>query len=162
MWYEINWNVFGVQNLPNKWRDVSSIQFVKVLLRAINDLYYKWYNWRIDNIYKIEHTSQICYLRGSLNDKFDPIERQIYIGDGLLFDTQYIFTEAEDQDVWIDTEMEDEELVWLRTEAETADTGIDFIVYVPESIYNTQIDGLNAHVKFYKAGGKRYKILIDE
>lgn len=161
MWYEINWNVFGVQNLPNKWRDVSSIQFVKVLLRPINDLYYNWFNWRIDNIYKIEHTGQICYLRGSLNDKFDPIERRIYIGNGLLYDTQYIFTEAEDQDVWLDTEQEDE-TVWLRTEAETADTGLDFIVYVPESIYNAQLNELKAHIEFYKAGGKRYKILIDE
>jgi hypothetical protein len=150
MWFDINWNVFGVQNLPNKWRDVSSIQFVKVLLRPINDLYYKWYNWRLDNIYKLEHTNQICYLRGSLNDKYDPVERRIYIGNGLLFDTQYIFTEAED------------ETLWLRTEAETADTGLDFIVYVPDTIYNTRLVELEAHINFYKAGGKRYKIVIDE
>jgi hypothetical protein len=150
MWFDINWNVFGVQNLPNKWRDVSSIQFVKVLLRPINDLYYKWYNWRLDNIYKLEHTGQICYLRGSLNDKYDPVERRIYIGNGLLFDTQYIFTEAE------------EETLWLRTEAETADTGLDFIVYVPETIYSARKVELEAHINFYKAGGKRYKIVIDE
>lgn len=161
MWFDINWNVFGVQNLPNKWRDVVSISFLKVILRPLNDLYYKWYNWRIDNIYKLDHTSQICYLRGSLNDKFDPIERRIYIGDGLLFDTQYIFTEAEDKDEWLDTESEPETL-WLRTESETADSGLDFIVYVPEAIYITQIDALRAHIKFYKAGGKRYNIFIDE
>lgn len=161
MWFDINWNVFGVQNLPNKWRDVVSIAFLKVILRPLNDLYYKWYNWRIENIYKLEHTGQICYLRGSLNDKFDPVERRIYIGDGLLFDTQYIFTEAEDIDVWLETESEDETL-WLRTEPETADTGLDFIVYFPETIYNTQLDGLHAHIKFYKAGGKRYNIFIDE
>lgn len=101
MWFDINYNVFGVQNLPNKWRDVSSIQFLKVILRPLNDLYDKWYNWRIDNLYKLEHTGQVCYLRGSLNDKFDRVERRIYIGDGLLFDTQYIFTEAEEQDVWL-------------------------------------------------------------
>lgn len=161
MWFDIDWYKFGTQNLPNKWRDVSSIQFVKVLLRPLNDLYYKWYNWRIDNIYKLEHTGQICYLRGSLNDKFDPIDRRIYIGNGLLYDTQYIFTEAEEQDVWLETE-DEEETIWLRTESETADTGLDFIVYVPEAIYNTQLDGLKAHIDFYKAGGKRYSILIDE
>jgi hypothetical protein len=131
------------------------------LLRQINDLYDIWYYWRIDNIYKLEHTGQICYLRGSLNYNYDRIERRIYIGDGLLFDTQYIFTEAEDQDVWLDAELEDE-TIWLRTEAETADTGLDFIVYVPESIYNAKLNELKAHIEFYKAGGKRYKILIDE
>jgi hypothetical protein len=161
MWFDVDWNVFGVQNLPTKWRDVASIQYLKVLLRPINDLYDKWYNWRLDNIYKLDHTGQVCYLRGSLNDLFDPIERRIWIGDGLLYDTQYVFTEAEQQNVWMDTEAEPD-IVWLRTEAETADAGLDFIVYVPATIYNTQLDGLKAHIEFYKAGGKRYNIFIDE
>lgn len=163
MWFEIKWNVFGVENLPNKWRDVHSISFLKVLLRPIDELYYKWYNWRIDNIYKLDHTSQICYLRGSLNDKFDPIERRIYIGDGLFYETLYIFTEAEDKTVWLHTEAENETL-GLRTESETADTGLDFIVYVPEELYNDAyiMEGLKAHIKFYKAGGKRFNIFIDE
>jgi hypothetical protein len=161
MWFNINWNIFGVQNLPNKWRDVNSISFLKVLLEPINDLYYKWNNWRIENIYKLEHTGQVCSLEGSLNDKFDPIGRQIYIGDGQFYDTTYIFTEAEEQKLSLDTENE-EETIWLRTESETADTGLDFIVYVPEELYDTQIHALRAHVNFYKAGGKRYNIFIDE
>lgn len=161
MWFDINWDIFGVQNLPNKWRDINSISFLKVILKPINDLYYNWYNWRIDNIYKLEHTGQVCSLEGSLNDKFDPVERRIYIGDGLLYETTYIFTEAEEQDIWIETESEPE-TIWLRTESETADTGLDFIVYVPEEIYNRQLDALHAHIKFYKAGGKRYNIFIDE
>lgn len=161
MWFDINWNVFGVQNLPNKWRDVASISFLKVILRPLNDLYYKWYNWRIDNIYKLDHTSQICYLRGSLNDKFDPVLRRIWIGDGQFYDTMYIFTEAESRTVWLYTEPEDE-TIWLRTEPETADSDLDFIVYVPQTIYDTQIDGLKAHIKFYKQGGIRYNIFIDE
>lgn len=161
MWFKIDWNILALDQIPIALRKPSVSAVAQIVLKPLNDLYYKWYNWRIDNIYKLEHTSQICYLRGSLNDKFDPVERRIYIGDGLLFDTQYIFTEAEDIDVWLETEPEDE-TVWLRTESETADTGLDFIVYVPEAIYNTQLDGLHAHIKFYKAGGKRYNIFIDE
>ena len=161
MWYKIDWNILALDNLPTMLRKPSVSALGQILLKPLNSLYYKWYNWRIDNIYKLEHTNQICYLRGSLNDKFDPVERRIYIGNGLLFDTQYIFTEAEEQDVWLGTEAE-EETVWLRTEAETADTGLDFIVYVPEAIYNTQLDGLRAQIEFYKAGGKRYNIFIDE
>ncbi|WP_268848154.1 hypothetical protein [Flavobacterium aestivum] len=161
MWFDINWNVYGVQNLPNKWRDVISIQFIKVLLRPINDIYYKWYNWRIENIYKLEHTGQICYSRGSLNDKFDPIERRIYITDGLEHDTFYIYTEAEDRTIWLYTEAENK-TIYLRTEAETADTGLDFIVYVPLEIYNTQKDSLIAHIEFYRVAGKRYKIITNE
>lgn len=161
MWYKIDWNVFALDQIQIALRKPSVSALAQIVLKPLNSLYYKWYNWRIDNIYKLEHTGQICYLRGSLNDKFDPVERRIYIGDGLLFDTQYIFTEAEEQDVWLYTEDEDE-TIWLRTESETADTGLDFIVYVPEAIYNTQLDGLKAHIEFYKAGGKRYNIVIDE
>lgn len=161
MWFKIDWNILALDQIPIALRKPSVSAVAQIVLKPLNDLYYKWYNWRIDNIYKLEHTSQICYLRGSLNDKFDPVERRIYIGNGLLFDTQYIFTEAEDIDVWLETESEAETL-WLRTEPETADTGLDFIVYVPEAIYNTQLDGLQAHIKFYKAGGKRYNIFIDE
>ncbi|MCC9072446.1 hypothetical protein LNQ49_12720 [Flavobacterium sp. F-65] len=161
MWFDISWNKFGVQNLPIKWREVNSISFLKVLLQPINDLYYKWNNWRIENIYKLEHTGQVCSLEGSLNDKFDPIERRIYIGDGQFYETFYIYTQAEQQDRFANTETEGE-TIHLRTESETADTGLDFIVFVPELIYKTQIYALHAHVKFYKAGGKRYNIFIDE
>ncbi|MEY4902573.1 MAG: hypothetical protein RLZZ292_388 [Bacteroidota bacterium] len=161
MWFKIDWNVFVLDNTPIGLRKPSNAALAQMLLKPLDTLYYKWYNWRIDNIYNLEHTGQVCYLRGSLNDLFDPIERRIWIGDGLLYDTQYIFTEAEQQDVWIDTEAEPD-IVWLRTEAETADAGLDFIVYVPATIYNTQLDGLKAHIDFYRAGGKRYNIFIDE
>lgn len=161
MWFEIDWNKYGVENLPTKWRDAYSISFLKIILKPINELYYKWYNWRIDNIYKLEHTGQVCSLEGSLNDKFDPVLRRIYLGDGQSFETTYIFTEAEEQELWLENESE-EETIWLRTELETADTGLDFIVYVPEELFTTQIHDLKAHVEFYKAGGKRYNILIDE
>lgn len=147
--------------LPPILRKQIWAQWMQIAVTPISKLYDVWYNWRIDNIYKIEHTGQVCSLRGSLNDKFDPIERRIYIGNGQFYDTTYIYAEAEAQDVWLETESE-ERTIWLRTEGETADTGLDFIVFVPEQIYNTQIHGLNAHIKFYKAGGFRYNIFIDE
>lgn len=161
MWYRIDWNILALDQVPTSLRKPSVSALAQIILKPLHTLYYKWYNWRIDNIYKLEHNGQICYLRGSLNDKYDPLERRIYIGNGLLYDTQYIFTEAEDIAVWIDTEPEDETL-WLRTEDETADTGLDFIVYVPATIYNTRRVELEAHINFYKAGGKRYKIVVDE
>lgn len=160
MWYEIDWYKYGGSMLPTKWRDSTTVAFVKVLLKPINQVYYSWYNWRIDNIYKLEHTGQICSLRGSLNDKFDPIDRRIYIGDGQTNPTTYIYTEAEDKEVYTNTEAEEREgTLFIYTEAETADTGLDFIVYVPFDILNREIYALKAHIEFYKAGGKRYAII---
>ncbi len=160
MWFDINWYKLCGEMLPTKWRDSTTVAFIKVLLKPINQIYYSWYNWRIDNLYKLEHTGQICSLRGSLNDKFDPVQRRIYIGNGQMNPTTYIYTEAEAQDVFTNTESESKQgTMYVYTEAETADTGLDFIVYVPFEIVNREIYALTAHIEFYKAGGKRYAII---
>ncbi|MCV9929530.1 hypothetical protein OIU83_17850 [Flavobacterium sp. LS1R49] len=161
MWHKIDYNRLGILLLPTFLRKQSIVAYVQTLLIPIKSLHYIWSNWRIENIYKIEHSGQVCSLRGSLNDKFDSIQRRIRIGEGNIHDVLYIYTEGEHQDVFIHTESEGQ-VIWLRTEAETADTGLDFIVFVPEGLYNTQLDALHAHVKFYKAGGTRYNIFIDE
>lgn len=161
MWYKIDFNRLSILLLPTFLRKKLIVGFVQALLSPISALHYLWYNWRIDNIYKIEHSGQICYLRKSLNDKFDPIQRRIRIGEGNLHETTYIYTEVELQNLFLHTESESE-VLWLRTEAETADTGLDFTVFVSQEVYNSDFFGLHAHIIFYKAGGKRYNIFIDE
>lgn len=158
MWYKVDYNKLAILLLPTFLRKPKLVAFIQALIAPIDSIYYQWSNWRVKNIYKLEHTGQICYLRGSLNDDFDPVERRIRVIDSQLYDTTYIFTEAEEQDVWLATEDEPDTL-WLRTEVETADTGLDFLVYVPEALYDKEIYALTAHIDFYKAGGKRYKIL---
>lgn len=160
MWYKVNWNVFLLQNLLIRYRVPKVVAFLKVLISPINDSYYSWHNWRIDNLYKMEYTGQICYLRGSLNDKFDPLQRRIYIGEGEDKPTTYIYTEAEYQAVYTNTEAEGNEgTLYIYTEAETADSGLDFIVYVPFELLITQIYAIRAHIDFYKQGGRRYAII---
>lgn len=159
MWYKIDYNRLGILLLPTFLRNQNIVTFVQVLLKPIDIIYYIWYNWRIDTMYKLEHTGQICSFRGSLNDRFDPLQRRIYIGDGQLHKPTYIYTESENKNKYAYTK-EESGTIWLRTEEETADSGLDFIVFVPQEIYNSQIHELHAHIKFYKAGGKRYTILI--
>ncbi|WP_281233515.1 hypothetical protein [Flavobacterium gelatinilyticum] len=161
MWFNIDWNILALDNLLTMIRKPLISAFAQILLKPVNSLYYKWYNWRQDNIYKLEHTGQVCSLEGSLNDKFDPLERRIYITDGQFFRPFYIYTEGENKPQYLYTEGENNP-IYLRTESETADTGLDFIVYVPEALINTQIHELRAHVNFYKAGGKRYEIFNHE
>jgi len=161
MWFNIDYNKLVVLLLPTFLRKPKLVGYLRALIMPLDTIYYKWYNWRIDNIYKLEHTGQICYLRASLNDKFDAIERRIYITDGLEYDTFYIYTEAEDRTIWVHTESENKP-IYLRTEAETADTGLDFLVYVPVEIYKKRKDALTAHIEFYRVAGKRYKIITNE
>lgn len=160
MWFEIDWNILALDNILPALRKPRFSALCQIVLKPLNSLYYSWYNWRIDNLYKLEHTGQICSLRGSLNDKFDPVDRRIYIGDGQTNPTTYIYTEAEAQDVYTNTEAEGKDgTMYVYTEAETADTGLDFIVYVPFVILNREIHALKAHIEFYKQGGIRYAII---
>lgn len=160
MWYKIDYNRLVVLLVPTFLRKPVFVSYLRALILPLDQIYYSWCNWREENIYKIEHTGQVCSLRGSLNDKFDSSFRRIHIGDGQQNPTTYIYTEAEAQDVFINTEPDSKEAtMFIYTEAETADTGLDFIVYVPNQIMNSQIYALRAHIEFYKAGGKRYAII---
>lgn len=151
MWFNIKWNNFGGEMLPIKWRDIATIEFVKVLLKPINQVYYSWYNWRNDNLYKMQHTGQICSLRGALNDRFDQTERRIYITDGNRFNREYLYITAEERPRYMGT-------MYLHKNDDFADTGVDFIVWVPSQIIDLQYYELKALIEFYKQGGKRYKI----
>lgn len=156
-WNKINYEGLSVKMLPPFLRKKVLGIFVWLFIAPIDWIYFKWSQYRIDNLYKLEHNGQVCSLRKSLNDKFDPVSRRIYIGNGQMFSTLFIYTEAEAQDVFLNVEIEDP-VIYLRTESETADTGLDFIVYAPQEIINLQIHGLRSHINFYKAGGKRYNI----
>ncbi|AWG24831.1 hypothetical protein [Flavobacterium kingsejongi] len=161
MWYNININDLVILQLPTFFRKPIMLAYIQQLVKPIDSLLYRWQLFREDNLYKLEHTGQICYLRKALNDRFDIVQRRIYIGDGNRYEITYIYPEAEYGVTILQPESEPG-TIYLRTEAETADTGLDFIVYVPQEIYNTQIYALHALIQFYKAGGKRYNIFINE
>jgi hypothetical protein len=161
MWYKIDFNRLGILLLPTFLRKQNLVAFIQTLLLPIDSLYYIWYNWRIDNIIKIEHSGQVCYLRKILNDEFDPVRRKIRLESGNLFETTYIYTVGEGKDVLLYTENENK-TIWLRTESETADSGLDFIVWVPSDVYKASFFKLHALIKFYKAGGQRYNIFKNE
>lgn len=159
MWYKVEYNALALHILPPFMRKPALAAFAQVCVKPVDSLYYKWKLFREDNIYKLSHTGQICYLRKSLNDRFDVEQRRIYIGEGNIYNTFYLYTEAEAQQRHGNTEQESP-TIFLRTEDETADTGLDFIVWVPLEVFNANIYDLHAHIQLYKAGGKRYNIFI--
>lgn len=158
MWYNLNVEKLGKLLLPSDWRNAELMGVVSNYLKPLKDLHYSWTQIRNRNIYIVEHNWETCYMRGAFNDKFDPDLRRIYITDGVLHETTYVYTEAEQQDLRVYTEAEDSP-VWIYTEAETANTGVDFIVYVPAEIMATQFYEVHAEIELYKLGGKRYIII---
>ena len=151
MWYNINFNKLVVLNQPTFLRKNVMVVFLRVLIKPINTLYYQWYQFRTANLYKLEHTGQVCYLRKVLNDRFDRSQRRIKIGNGNKYDRQYIYTSPELKPKFIGT-------MYLHQRSDYADTGVDFIVYAPVELLDPNNYEMKALIDFYKEGAKRYKI----
>ena len=151
MWFNLDYNILSVQLLPTFLRKNSLVSFLKALIEPIDKLYYTWFIWRKENLYKLAHTGQVCYLRKVLNDRFDVDLRRIRIGNGNQFERVYIFTTAEHKPKYVDE-------LWLHPRTDYADTGVDFIVYAPSELLSQNNYEMNALINFYKEGVKRYKI----
>lgn len=151
MWYNLNVKKLGILLLPTFLRKPIPIAYLDVLLHPLSKIYDRWLIFREENLYKMQHNGQLCYLRKALNDKLDPSERRIYIGDGNKFLRQYIYTSGENKTRYLGK-------ITLFQSLDYADTGADFIVFAPQEIIDSEIDQLKALIDFYKSAGKRYKI----
>lgn len=153
MWYSVDFDKLGKLFLPLKLRQTKLMAWLSALMAPIVSLHYTWYQYRLSNLYKIKHTGQVCYLRGALNDTFDPSERRIYVdgsgGDALK---TFIYTPGEEQTKYLGK-------LWIRNSLEFADTGADFLVYVPAAIVQSQPYELRALIDYYKLASKRYLII---
>jgi hypothetical protein len=108
---------------------------------------------RDKNLYRLNHDSRVFSMENVFNDRFDHELRRIYITDGFNKDRVYIYTRAENKPVYLNT-------IYIYNSADYADTGADFIVWVPAAIYLSAQDliELTGLVNEYKLPSKRFKI----
>lgn len=152
MWFNVDWNRLVLLLLPTIFRKTSIVAFLQALIFPISQLHYDWKIKRVDeDWYKLNHNGQVCKLRKVLNDKLDMSLRRIYINDGNAFPRKYIYTRAENKPVFIGK-------TFIYQNDEYTNTGVDFTVFVPSEIINTEVFKLKALIEFYKLAGKRYKI----
>lgn len=149
MWYKVDFRKLGVMHLPMNWRSPSMIAVANVLTVHMDTVNDEFNENRKYNIERAVHNSQLCHLRGLLNDKFDS-ERRITIEDPVNKQETYIYTDSENKPKYLG------ELV-LYPANEFSDDQVDFIVKIPvvlkdyyDQIYNT--------VDYYRLASKRFRI----
>lgn len=152
MWFNVDFNKLFLLLQPTFLRKEVSIAFIKTILSPLISIYDDWFSMRNENLYKLSHNGQVCYLRKALNDRFDFIDRRIYISNGNTYLRKYMYTNAEQKSIYLGK-------IFLHSSDDYSDTGVDFIVFVPTSIVGVQIYELKALIDFYKEGVKRYKIV---
>ncbi len=157
MWYNLNFNILARLLLPSFLRKQALINYCNIVLLPISNIYDVWLSFRYNNIYKLAHNGQVCFLRKVLNDKFDPQLRRIRIGNGNSYERYYIYTTAENRPNFLGVS-------YIHNHSDYSDTGVDFIVYAPHTISAMQTQEkyeLKALIDFYKEGVKRYKIIAE-
>jgi hypothetical protein len=153
MWYSFDYIRMSFDLMLTSIRKPMAMAFARIIMLPISRLNTKWRDKRSDTIYRIEHTFQVCYMRGALNDRFDPELRRIYIdGTGGTSEQAYVYTPAEEQPIYLGN-------IYLRNSLEVQSTGADFLVYVPSELLETQIFEIRAEIDFYRLAGKNYLII---
>lgn len=77
--YNINWLVFVRVLLASAVRKVNAISLGDVLVSQVKVLHDAFLLYRDETIYKLRFNGQTIYLEKRLNDKWDNIQRGIYI-----------------------------------------------------------------------------------
>lgn len=150
MWYKVDFKRIVVLFLPVAIRTTDIIALIQSLIAPLVDLYDQWVGYRAANLYRLAHNGQVCHLRKVLNDTFDSSDRRIQILDGNKFNREYIYTPPEKDPKYLGT-------LYLRPSSDYADTGVDFIVLVPNGL-QFNIDDMKAMVNYYRLAAKRYDI----
>lgn len=153
MWYNIDWDKLVLLLLPSFLRKPKIFAFIRSAVEPLKALHDDWLDFRDQNIYILNHNGQVCYFRGALNDVFDPDERRIYIQNGLAVEPKHIYTVNENKPIYLG-----QQPIYLYSSTDVQDTGVDFIINVPQQIIQEQLDRLIAEIERYRQAGKRYKI----
>lgn len=152
MWYKVNFDKLKLLVLPSMLRKSFIGVLVSLAYDELKKIHEQWLLNKEQRDIKLSHHGQVCYLRKVLNDEFDNVLRRIQIADGNRFIRTYLYSRAEQKPVFLGK-------LHLHSKTNYADTGVDFIVYVPSEILDTKELRIKARVDYYKQDVKRYEIV---
>ena len=150
MWFRVAIDKLVAALLPTLLRKSRLMAWLGALLYPVEKCHQSWLQMRADNLYKLEHTGQVGALTQALNDRLDPVLRRIYIA-GSQHEHVYLYMPAEKSPHYLGE-------LFIQRAVDYADSGFDFIVYVPQEVFHSKWFALTALIYFYKVASKRYKI----
>jgi hypothetical protein len=139
--------------LPVLLRKPKMLALLQVYCWPLVQIYKGFLAYREKNLYTLSHNSQVYSMENVFNDRFDSLQRRIYITDGFSKQRRYAYTRLEDKPIYLGE-------IPLHNRADYADTGIDFIVWVPVAVMISPQDKieLTALINKYKLASKRFRI----
>jgi hypothetical protein len=156
--YNLDPERFAHMMVPVKWRLKGLMAWIKALSATWADLWNRFQLFRTQVKYNLLITPQVCFLERALNDKYDPVQRRIFIADGSENDPVFLYMRAELKPVNLFKRSEDLP-VYMVKRTETAVFGVDFTVNVPLAIVFDQNE-MRTYVSIYKLATKNFSIEI--
>lgn len=156
--YDVNWEKITTWLLAPATRRQRMLALAKALTSPINDIHTRFGFYRVNVLYRLGITPQVCHLERALNDRYDVMDRRIYISDGVEMDALPLFLKAESKPVKLYKKSEAIHQV-LYTKSETSIFSADFIVNIPITV-PFDIAELIAFVNSYKLASKTFKVKL--
>jgi hypothetical protein len=152
--FSIDFNKLITWALPFLRRQSVYFMWMQALCYGVVSLYNELLVNQAANLYNLAHDSRVFSMQAVLNDQFDDADRRIYISDGLNKQRIYLYTREEAQPVYLNP------VIYIYSDTDYADTGVDFIVWVPTAVVVTAQNMvlLNSLVTQYKLASKRYVV----
>jgi len=129
--------------------DTINSDYVNVHVTALNPVNEDLKTYQDEVIENIGYSFQVTSLENELNDRFDPVLRQIYISTNISSTTNYVFSKDEvigsslKKFVHSESEAITEPLkMYIFSEDENITSGTNYIVHVPtliNDVYNLLI-----------------------
>lgn len=157
--FNIDFNKLIIWMLPFFRRQTNYYSWMQTLCSGVISMFNELMVKRTADLYQINHDSRVFSIQAVLNDQFDTVNRTIYITDGFNKERIYLFTREESKPIYFYQRSENKP-VYLFNRTDYADTGVDFIVWVPNAIVLSVQDLtlLNSLVTKYKLASKRFAI----
>ncbi len=160
MIFTIDFDKWVAQMLPTFLRHRRLYAFCRAMCAPVVSLYRDFLNVRGDHIFRTAYNGQVCYLRAALNDRFNTTGFEIADGDTV---GEWLYAKKEDMPAQLTAVNErlnpapgendpppEHPVPLLADELRLTARRDTFVVYVPESIYTTQLPQVRAVVDRFR------------
>lgn len=149
--------------MPSFLRNSKIMAWIKSLANPLIENYNDFVTFKDDAIYRVSHNGSITLLQKVLNDKFDNVERRIYILNVQKTDINRFYDLAANKEFGMYTEGNVQKGFYYIFDA-IADSP-DFTVHIPIEYQSADpielekyLVKVRSQINYYKLYAKKYKI----
>lgn len=177
---KINFNRFVEDCIPFPLRSTQIINdWLQYLVYPVKRLYNNFVPFYNETIYLLQHTGQISSLEHILNNKLNILGKPIYIGEGFNKPVNFVCSDNKQDIKLIDfydyqngliqynptklyigndgSTIQPDKKFWVTSD-NNVDSDPDFIVWVDNVDYVTNVNGIKYYVDKLKLAGSKYII----